>query len=363
MNILPHTPIDWKAQNKLGLKHCPICGYKQPDNCSAARDENGEPTLIYCRRPSLNRTGLTGRPGRDGGATFLLNPRERNIAVNAARLTPTTGTTSTTSTISTTGTINTTGTSTRADANHVSNVYSHLLSRLPLREGHRAKLLLRGLSDAEVDRLGYVSTPDPAESDAIAESLSKYDLRGVPGFYRQAGRFRLRDLGPGVYIPVRDARRRIRAIQIRRDEGGPRYIWLSTPPDRFEGGASSGAPVHVCRPERIRATGEALITEGALKSAVISFFLDCGVIGVAGVSTFTEDFGKQLREDFPGLRHVTIAYDNDWQQKREVRKALFRLQGTLRRAGLRWSVRKFPNAFKGYDDYLAATVLREEVVA
>jgi hypothetical protein len=124
-----------------------------------------------------------------------------------------------------------------------------------------------------------------------------------------------------------------------------------------------GAPVHICRPERIRVTGEAILTEGALKSAVISFFLGCGVIGVAGVSTFTEDFGERLREDFPELRRVTIAYDNDWRQKREVRKALFRLQGTLRRAGLRWSVRKWPDAWKGYDDYLAATAERREVVA
>jgi uncharacterized protein YjiS (DUF1127 family) len=243
-------------------------------------------------------------------------------------------------------------------------VYSTLISaHCSLREGHRTKLALRGLSDSEIDRLGYVSAPRPDESGVIVESLSKYDLRGVPGFYRKAGRFRLRDLGSGVYIPVRDAQRRIRGIQIRRDEGEPRYIWLSTPPDKFKDGASSGAPVHFCRPERIRVTGEALLTEGALKSAVISFFLNCGVIGVAGVSTFTDDFGKQLREDFPELRHAVIAYDNDWQQKREVRKALFRLQGTLRRAGLRWSVRKWPNIYKGYDDYLAATSLREEVTA
>ena len=138
---------------------------------------------------------------------------------------------------------------------------------------------------------------------------------------------------------------------------------MSTPPDRCEGGASSGAPVHFCRPERIRASGEALLTEGALKGAVISFFLGCGVIAVPGVSTFAEGFGAQLKADFPELRHVRIAYDNDWAVKREVRKALFRLQGTLRRAGLRWSIRKFPSVFKGYDDYLAATMLREEVTA
>jgi DNA primase len=344
MNLLPHTPIDWRPLYKLKVKRCPICG--KPDNCSGARDESGEVNLIYCRRPSENRTGLVGKPGRDGGATFILNPIEPSIP-SAPRPVPSKPQPETP----------------RAAADHVSNIYSLMLGQFPLREGHRAKLLLRGLSDAEVDRLGYVSAPSPAESDAVVESLSKYDLRGVPGFYRQAGRFRLRDLGSGIYIPVRDAQRRIRAVQIRRDEGEPRYIWLSTPPDRFEGGASSGAPVHFCRPERIRVTGEALLTEGALKSAVISFFLNCGVIGVAGVSTFTDDFGEQLKADFPELRHVTIAYDNDWAVKREVRKALFRLQATLRRAGLRWSVRKFPDAFKGYDDYLAATVVRKEAAA
>jgi hypothetical protein len=236
-----------------------------------------------------------------------------------------------------------------------------MLGQLSLREGHRAKLLLRGLSDAEIDRLGYVSAPRPDESDAIAESLSGYGLRGVPGFYREGGRWRLRNSGSGIYIAVRDAGRRIRGIQIRRDEGEPRYVWLSS--NGKPEGSGPGAPVHVCRPERVRATGEALLTEGALKGAIISFFLNCGVIAVPGVSTFTEDFGEQLKADFPELRHVRIAYDNDWAVKREVRRALFRLQGTLRRAGLRWSVRKFPDAFKGYDDYLAATVLREEVSA
>lgn len=353
-NLLQHEPIHWRPLYKLKVKKCPICGHK--DNCSGARDGSGEVNLIYCRRPSENRTALVGKPGRDGGATFVLNPPNRCVAVNAPsptspHLTPRHPS-------------STQPVTPRASVDYIDAIYCTLMrGHCSLREEHRVKLLLRGLSDAEVDRLGYVSTPNPAESDAVAESLEKYALRGVPGFYRERGRWRLRDLGSGIYIPVRDARRRIRGIQLRRDEGEPRYIWLSTPPDRFEGGASSGAPVHFCRPERIRATGEALLTEGALKGAVISYFLDCGVIAVPGVSTFTEDFGEQLKADFPELRHVRIAYDNDWRQKREVRTALFRLQSTLRRAGLRWSVRKFPDAFKGYDDYLAATALGEEVVA
>lgn len=359
MNLLPQTPINWRPLYKLKVKRCPICGHR--DNCSGARDESGAVNLIYCRRPSENRTGLVGRPGRDGGATFILNPREPSFRHAANLAAPATGYRSTPVPEHRSTEVPETP---RADVDHIDGIYCTLMrGHCSLREGHRAKLLLRGFSDAEIDRLGYVSAPRPDETETIAESLSKYDLRGVPGFYREAGRWRLRNLGSGIYIPVRDPGRRIRGIQLRRDEGEPRYIWLSTPADKFDGGASSGAPVHFCRPERVRVTGEALLTEGALKSAVISFFLSCGVIGVAGVSTFTDDFGEQLKADFPELRHVILCYDNDWQQKREVRKALFRLQGTLRRAGLRWSVRKFPNAYKGYDDYLAATVMREEVPA
>jgi hypothetical protein len=151
MNLLQHQPIDWRPLYKLNVKRCPICG--KPDNCSGARDESGEVNLIYCRRPSENRTGLTGRPGRDGGATFVLNPRNRGVAVNA--LSPTLTTMGTTSTHSAASQPETP----RADADHVSNVYSLMLGQLPLREGHKAKLLLRGLSDAQVDRLGRPARP------------------------------------------------------------------------------------------------------------------------------------------------------------------------------------------------------------
>jgi hypothetical protein len=359
MNLVQRSPIHWRPLYKLKVKTCPICGHR--DNCSGARDETGEVNLIYCRRPSENRTALAGKPGRDGGATFILNPREPSFRPAPNLVAPATGYRGTP-----VPEHRSTGVPEppRADADHIDAIYCTLMrGHCTLREGHRAKLLLRGFTDAEVNRLGYVSAPRPDESDAIAESLSKYDLRGVPGFFYRGGAWRLRDLGSGIYIPVRDPRRCIRGIQIRRDEGEPRYIWLSTPPDKFNEGASSGAPVHFCRPERIRATGEALLTEGALKGAVISFFLTCGVIAVPGVSTFTEVFGERLKSNFPELRHVRIAYDNDWAVKREVRKALFRLQRTLTRAGLRWSVRKWSAEFKGYDDFLAATVLREEVRA
>jgi hypothetical protein len=106
-----------------------------------------------------------------------------------------------------------------------------------------------------------------------------------------------------------------------------------------------------------------ILTEGALKADVSAHLLDnkYAVIAVAGVSSFSEDFGRRLRELIPELRQVVIAFDADQGRKPEVQKALERLRGseekpdggTLREAGLdvrelRWAEEKG----KGLDDYL-----------
>jgi hypothetical protein len=344
MNLLQHRPLDWRPLYRLKVRRCPVCGHA--DNCSGARDESGEIAFIYCRRPSLNRTGLIGKPGRDGGATYILNRRDFTSIPSAPRLA-----------------VPPKPEPSRADADHAHAVYSALLDALTLRDGHRAKMAGRGLSDEEIDRLRLRSAPRPEECGRIGAALAPRGLEGVAGFYRSRGQWFLRDLGAGVLIPVKDSRERVRGLLLRRDEGELRYVWLSTPPDKFKGGASTGAPAHFARCNRIRETGQALITEGALKASIISFFLDAGVIGIAGTSSFTEDFGVKLREELPELRQVTLTYDADWQIKPEVRKALYRLQRSVSRAGLRWKVRLWPYE-KGYDDYLLAVARqREEVVA
>ena len=110
-------------------------------------------------------------------------------------------------------------------------------------------------------------------------------------------------------------------------------------------------------------TNEAIITEGALKANVISSFLDAPVVGVAGTSSFNETFGDYLKEELPDLRRVVIAYDTDWMKKKEVRRALLRLQRVLTKAGLRWKLRTWPGEYKGYDDFLLAVSLERAEVA
>jgi len=143
----------------------------------------------------------------------------------------------------------------------------------------------------------------------------------------------------------------VRRANVAGDE--PLYIWLSSN-DREEG-TSSGAPIHYRNVEQARKSGQAILTEGALKADTSAHLLNDkhAVIAVAGVSSFSEHFGKRLREQIPELRQVVIAFDADAARKPEVRKALERLRGTLQEAGFDVRELKWEESLgKGIDDFL-----------
>jgi len=104
----------------------------------------------------------------------------------------------------------------------------------------------------------------------------------------------------------------------------------------------------------VRLTGNALITEGALKADVIAEVEQCAVIGLPGVLSFnSETLSQQLNESLPELRTLIIVFDSDWREKKEVKKALFRLIASLRQSGITLTVRAWDSeAGKGYDDFL-----------
>ena len=71
--------------------------------------------------------------------------------------------------------------------------------------------------------------------------------------------------------------------------------------------------MHFRNPERARESGQAILTEGALKGDTAAHLLGdqhC-VIALAGVGSFQEDFGRWLREQMPELRQIVIAFDAD----------------------------------------------------
>lgn len=245
-----------------------------------------------------------------------------------------------------------------ADVERAHSVYVDFLrSHLVLADEHRANLRGRGLSDLAIEFHGFKSTPTNIFAANIARALSKdYDLTGVPCFYRERGAWCM-NFGAwyrGIIIPVKDTRARIRGLMIRRDAlDKPKYVWLSSKdkPD----GASPGAPPHFARVDVARATGKLTVTEGALKSSIISELKGEAVCGIAGVTSFSDTFGADLRRAIPELKSVVVSYDADFRTNKAVRLGMAKIKQNLSDAGLEVLTRVWDaSAGKGFDDVLAA---------
>lgn len=236
-----------------------------------------------------------------------------------------------------------------AGAGHVDAVLRALVGEhLTLSQQHRESLLARGLTHEVITRNGYATAPTRQRAAEISLSLSRLGLEGVPGFYREGGAWRMAVTAPGFYVPVRDERGRLSGLQLRRDVGDPKYLWLSSA-DR-PCGASSGAPPHFAGVASD--VDELLITEGALKADVISCLSGAAVVGLAGVQAFGDDFAARLRRSFPRLRRAVVAYDRDLVSNPHVFCALERLTNQLRGAYLQVRARVWQTHHKGYDDFL-----------
>nr|MDQ3821226.1 hypothetical protein [Acidobacteriota bacterium] len=256
--------------HRLRIK-CPICGHK--DNCAATRDGS----RCYCRR--WREAGRSdGKEGRDGGMTFILSETNPSPRPSLRVVRPETK-------------------RTPVDRPKRDLVYQTVLRSLPLFTSHRENLESRGLDELSIARGRFKSTPTEEEAACIVESLSGLDLAGAPGFYKDSTGWRMVKVPSGFFVPVLDRQGLIQGLQIRRDilksEKDSRYQWLSS--RSYPLGTSSGSPVHIQNPERITNTGRAIITEGALKAFVAAQHLppdEGGLIALAGVSTFQDQFGE-----------------------------------------------------------------------
>lgn len=322
-----------QSKFKKGMITCPVCSHDHHFHCRVTEDEG----LALCSCiPS-------DRKARDGRYIHILKPHNNKPQKQSAVSAPP---------IRECGIVD----SYKATIDQCNEVYSHLLNEyLVLRSDHAKNLLeTRGLSDGSIAANLYASTPLPGRARDICNELSeKFDLTGVPGFYRdEKDLWQMNIKQQGLFIPIRDAQGRIVACQIRCDAGDIRYIWFSS--NGLRDGASSGAPIHFAKPDLVRRTGIALITEGALKANVIAEVEQSAVIGLPGVSSFnSETISHQLQKALPELRSLIIVFDSDWREKKEVKKALFRLMASLRQTDITLTVRDWDSkAGKGYDDFL-----------
>lgn len=289
---------------------CPICGH--PDWCGY-----NSQVAICMRTPSP-------RPAKNGGWIHRLKGQVSVPTVSVP-------------------------TSRRREDEYLGAIYRELFKLLSLSAAHKANLLARGLSEEGIIRGGYRSLPLLERGRVVAELARRYDLDGVPGFYQEEGRWRLAGR-PGLMIPVRRSDGLIRAVQIRLDNplpNGDRYIWLSS---SKQGGASSGVPLHVAKPQDGFKGNSLWVTEGPLKADIAAQYLGVPVVAVPGVSNWKEV--PALAQEL-GAVVVVVAYDADKATKSAVAFHEESLVRALRRAGFIVAVASWdPARGKGLDDLL-----------
>lgn len=233
----------------------------------------------------------------------------------------------------------------RAMSDVLHTAYESLLSKLTLSAPHRDNLHNRGLTDAEINRLGYKTLPATGRHDVVKNLQSKgIELAGIPGFWLDVNQWQLAG-AVGIVIPVRDTNKRIIGLQIRCDQvRDARYKWLST--KNYPEGCSPGAPIHVTG---VLSQGEIWITEGALKADIAALKLGRLVLAVAGVGNWVGVI-PVLRELKPS--RVIIAFDMDKNINHAVRLHTEALIMCLLKGGIRTFEADWNQEAKGIDDFL-----------
>lgn len=235
----------------------------------------------------------------------------------------------------------------------LNQVYTKLLQHTNILQRHHDFLVERGLDPASYSSL------DPDESvrrqiaDVIARHLpNKLWLDRTPGFFRidDAEDAWCISGAPGILIPIRNYRGYIVGMQIRKDEGDPRYSFLSS--RGMPSGTGSGSPVHIAREYKHTQHFTVMITEGPLKADYVSQQQGWTVIAVPGVNN--------IRGVLPALfalggpQRVVVCYDMDWKTNKQVKAARARLMQMLWCEGYQVSSFSWDPSYKGIDDALRA---------
>lgn len=241
------------------------------------------------------------------------------------------------------------------DARHAT--YSALLSKLTLASDHRDNLLGRGLTDADIERLGYKTTPVVGMTQ-IAKQLQSDGLylAGVPGFYRDDnGAWTFIHEKRGILIPVRDRYGRIQGLQIRRDNVEKRkFRWVSS--TEKKDGCKAEGWTHLSGPVR----SMLVLTEGPMKADVINALTGLTVLAVPGVNTLTqlELTLTELRSE--GLVEIKTAFDMDFATNHHVQNGYNNLLQLLSDMGFRYGTYLWDPAYKGLDDYIWEYLFRKK---
>lgn len=237
-----------------------------------------------------------------------------------------------------------------------------MLGMLTLSKHHREHLrMVRGLTDEQIDQLGYKSTPPHYMCKSLTDRLiaQGYTVEGVPGFYMKDGKWTVRfpSMFAGILIPVRGVDGMIRGCQIRldvpmkekdapADKQGAKYVWLSS--SGKPNGTPSGSPVHVVGDIKARAI---YLTEGIMKSDIAHFLMNRTFAGVAGINNTAQlDYLLAwLAEN--GTQEIVLAPDIDRYRNEHVSASVTKIIMMVRKYGMECRLLFWNPNYKGIDDW------------
>ena len=259
----------------------------------------------------------------------------------------------------------------RAGLQEIHQTYSLLLEMLSLNPAHRAHLRSekRGLSDGQIDSLGFKSTPPYFLCRSLTERLIKQGCKveGVPGFYLHEGGYwtlRFSSRTAGILIPAVGVDGLIRGMQILLDKpfkdkddppekAGTKYIWFSSSGKNM--GTTSGSPVHFIGNPFARTI---YVTEGILKADIAHCLLNRSFVAVAGANNVAQLgplFGLLAQN---GTELVIEAHDMDKYSNEMIAKGSSKIYLLARQHGMECRRLTWNPNHKGIDDWQLA--LRRE---
>jgi ribosomal protein L37AE/L43A len=253
-----------------------------------------------------------------------------------------------------------------ASIQEIHQTLSVLMGMLTLSKKHREHLQnKRGLTDEQIDRLGYKSTPPFYLCRTLTEKLLKQQctVQGVPGFYlHDDGKWTVNfnSVTAGIIIPARGIDGMLRGAQIRLDvpikdkddppeKEGTKYLWLASTSKKL--GVTSGSPVHFVGDPFARAI---YVTEGLLKADIAHYLMNRSFIAVAGANNVSklEPLFALMAQN--GTELVIEAQDMDKYRNAMVDKGASKIYLMARQHGLECRRLTWNPNYKGIDDWQLA---------
>lgn len=252
----------------------------------------------------------------------------------------------------------------RAENPVIHQTLTGLLGMLKLSEQHREHLRsVRGLSDEQIERLGYKSTPPFYLCKQLANRLIEqgYTVEGVPGFYQKDGKWTVNfsTMTAGILLPARGIDSMIRGFQIRldvslkndgeKDKPGAKYIWFSS--GNKPKGTGAGSPLHFVGDPFARAV---YVTEGILKSDVAHLLMNRTFAAIAGINNTAQlDLLFALLAE-NGTQTIIEAADMDKFRNAQVNKGASAIYLLAKKHGLSYRRLTWNPNYKGIDDWQLA---------